>query len=118
VNHEAAAMGRFLRVSIFLDIAPTETLERPHVNPSAGKRVPSEAYTAVRRLPGIKAFARLMPKGPKQWLRARFFSKKLNERPTFSPRVLARIEAELAPDAAALLSHCGKPADFWQFETV
>jgi hypothetical protein len=106
------------RLCAFLDIAPTEALERPHVNPSVGKRVPSELYTAVRRLPGVKNLARLMPKGPKQWLRTRFFSKKLDERPRFSPKVLARLEAELAPDAAALLAHCGKPADYWRFDTI
>ena len=106
------------RLCAFLDIAPTAALERQHMNPSAGKRVPSELYTAVRRLPGIKALARLAPKGPKQWLRSRFFSKKLDDRPTFLPTTLARIEAELAPDAAALLAHCGKSADFWRFETV
>jgi len=106
------------RLCAFLDITPTEALERPHVNPSAGKRVPSELYTTVRRLPGVKAFARLMPKGPKQWLRKQFFSTKLDERPAFSLTVLAKLEAELAPDTAALLAYCGKPADYWRFETI
>jgi hypothetical protein len=105
------------RLCGFLGIAPTEALERPHLNPSAGKRVPSELYTAVRRMPGVKALARLTPKGPKQWLKQRFFSTKLDTRPTFSAPVLAKLEAQLAPDAAAFLAHCGKPADFWRFET-
>jgi hypothetical protein len=105
------------RLCGFLNIPPTEALERPHLNPSAGKRVPSELYTAVRRMPGVKALARLTPKGPKQWLKQRFFSTKLDTRPTFSAPVLAELEATLAPDAAAFLAHCGKPADFWRFET-
>jgi hypothetical protein len=114
---KADAPAFMARLCTFLDIAPTEVLERPHMNPSAGKRVPSELYTAVRRIPGVKALARLAPKGPKQWLRSRFFSKKLDARPAFSPQVLAWIEAELAPDAATFLAHCGKPADHWRFET-
>jgi hypothetical protein len=105
------------RLCGFLNIPPTEALERPHLNPSADKRVPSELYTAVRRMPGVKALARLTPKGPKQWLKQRFFSTKLDTRPTFSAPVLAELEAQLAPDAAAFLAHCGKPADFWRFET-
>jgi hypothetical protein len=106
------------RLCAFLEIAPTEALERPHMNPSAGKRVPSELYTAIRRLPGVKALVQLMPKGLRQWLKRQVFSKKLDDRPTFSPEVLARLEAELAPDAAVFLAHCGKPANFWRFETL
>jgi hypothetical protein len=72
----------------------------------------------VRRLPGVKALVRLVPTGPKTWLRQRFFSRKLDAPPAFSPQVLARLETELAPDAVALLTHCGKSTDFWRFETV
>jgi hypothetical protein len=114
---KADAPAFMARLCAFLDIAPTAALERPHMNPSAGKRVPSELYTAVRRLPGIKALARLAPKGPKQWLKRRVFSTRLDARPAFSPQVLARLEAQIAPDAAAFLAHCGKPADHWRFET-
>jgi hypothetical protein len=105
------------RLCAFLNIPPTEALERPHMNPSQGKRVPSELYTAVRRLPGVKALARLTPKGLKGWLKQRFFSKKLDTRPTFEASVLAELEATLAPDTVAFLAHCGKPVDFWRFET-
>lgn len=105
------------RLCAFLDIAPTAALARPHLNPSAGKRVPSALYTAVRRLPGVKALARVAPKGPKQWLKRRVFSKTMDTRPRFSPAALAALEARLAPDTAAFLAHCGKPADFWRFES-
>jgi hypothetical protein len=106
------------RLCAFLEIAPTEALKRPHMNPSTGKRAPSELYSAVRRLPGVKALVGLVPTGPKTWLRETFFSKKLDDLPSFSPTTLARLEAQLAPDTAALLVHCNKPAEHWRFETI
>jgi hypothetical protein len=115
---KADAPAFMARLCAFLNIAPTAALARPHVNPSVGKRVPSELYTAVRRLPGVKAFAGLMPKRAKLWLKRQIFSTKLDQRPAFSPTVLAKLEAQLAPDSAALLAHCGKPADYWRFDTL
>jgi hypothetical protein len=100
------------RIGTFLGIAP-EAGEIRHANPSSAKRVPSPLYSAVRRMPGVKSAVRLFPNKPKVWLRRTLFSTPASNRPQFSPDTLARLEAMLAEDSAALLRHCGKPADFW-----
>ena len=103
----------FAALTGFLGIEPFEPL-RPHANPSAGKRVPSRAYSAVRGLPLFRQLRRAVPRGLQRAVKDRFLSDAA-DRTDFSPAARARLSDLLQPDAQALLRHCGKPADFWTF---
>lgn len=104
----------FTTLCQFLDIAPWTQVKRAHQNKSTGKRLPTESYTNVRKIPGVKDASRLMPRGLKNMIRRNFFSQKVTERPAFSPEMLIRLKSELAEDTAAFLAHAGRPADFWE----
>ena len=100
----------------FLQIAPPAPLQvggAAHLNKSVGKRVPSQAYSALKRLPLAGLFKALLPTSFKALLRTRILTRKVIDRPVFSPDVRADLVKILGPDAAALLAHCRKPADFW-----
>ena len=109
---EADRAAFFARLCGFLGIPPAP-VARPRVNVSQGKRVPGRAYSTIRAVPGLGALARLIPRGARHWVKDRLLSRPVTTRPEFSPQVRADLLAKLAPDAAALLAHCAKPADFW-----
>lgn len=101
------------RLCDFLGVPPAPEIKRGHVNPSQGKRLPGKGYSTLRRVPGAKALARLLPRDIKRRIKDRLLSRKLDDKPRMSPQVRADLEALLREDSAALLRHCGKPADFW-----
>ena len=106
--------GFFNSLAGFLGIAPHRIRKHDaHRNPSAGKRLPGQAYSRLRALPGLRRTARVMPEGVRKVLKDRLLSRPISGRPGFSAPVLAELRATLAEDATAFLTHCGKPADFW-----
>jgi len=100
----------------FLGVARFARDEGNHQNRSIGKRMPSRAYTAVNRIPGIGLAKRLVPGGLKQLVRTRLLSRKVTEKPRLSADLRAELAAHLRPEAEALLDHCGKPRDFWRLD--
>ncbi|MEM1159488.1 MAG: sulfotransferase domain-containing protein [Pseudomonadota bacterium] len=111
---QAAPEVFFDGLADFLGIAPHRVQDRDaHRNPSAGKRLPGQAYTRLRALPGLRQTARVIPESVRRILKDRLLSRPVSDRPRFSEPVLATLRATLAEDTAALLAHCGKPADFW-----
>lgn len=99
----------------FLQIAPVvEDSGAGHLNKSAGKRVPSPAYTTLNKMPMVGLAKALLPTALKRTVRERFLSRRIDEKPDFSPQVRAEVASILVPDAAAFLDHYGKPADFWK----
>lgn len=113
---EADRRAFFARLTDFLGVPPHEAVKRGHVNPSQGKRIPSPAYTAVNRL-GLGALAKkILPETLRKGVKARFLTTEVADVPGFSPATRAALLAQIAPDAAALLAHAGKPADFWDLE--
>lgn len=105
--------GFFAELSDFLGIGYTYEPARGHLNKSAGKRVPTQAYTALNRVPLIEVVKRVLPNGLKTLVKTRLLSRSVSEKPQFSPEVRAKLVATLAPDAEAFLQHYGKPRDFW-----
>lgn len=99
----------------FLGVTPTPTVRRIHQNESAGKRVPTQAYTLLNRPPLRKVVQASMPQGVRRMIKQRVLTRRVETRPDFSPAVRADLVATLRPDAAAFLRHCNKPADFWTF---
>jgi hypothetical protein len=105
----------FARLCAFLGLEPAPTIKRQHANVSAGKPLPSPLYDRLRGLPGLtRAANALIPAQAKEWVVQRVLSRPLEAKPAFSPAVRARLLEVIRPDAAALLAHCGKPADHWK----
>lgn len=108
--------GFFTQLCAFLDIPVQEKIERGHVNKSAGKRMPNQAYTVMKGLPFIETIKSLFPQSMIQGVKDAVLTNKVEAPPTFSPAVKAELLAVLRPDARALLAHCGKPLDFWDLD--
>lgn len=106
--------GFFAALTGFLGIVPHD-VERPHLNKSAGKRVPNRAYSALNQFPGTRFLKRLLPQTLRRQVKTRLLSSSVTDKPDFSPAVRADLIKTLEPDAQAILTHCGKPGDFWRF---
>lgn len=107
--------GFFAGLTDFLGIASHE-VQRGHLNKSAGKRVPTRAYSAINQSPIVRSLKGFFPKGIRQQVKTRLLSKPVDRKPEFSPAVRADLVAILKPDAQAMLAHCGKADDFWRFD--
>ncbi|MBW4710779.1 sulfotransferase domain-containing protein [Roseobacter sp. YSTF-M11] len=105
----------FERLCEFLEIPPSAEVRRAHMNPSSGKVIPSQRFSAVNRLPFIKTAKKILPKALKTTVKRELLSQKITERPDFSDAIKADILKTVRPDAERFLAHCGKPADFWTF---
>ena len=99
----------------FLGVAQAPR-RRTHVNPSAGKAVPTTAYSVINGLPLMGTVKRLLPPGLRHGFRDRFLTRRVSgdKKPDFSPATRDWLRAELAADSAAFLDHCGKPRDHWR----
>ena len=106
----------FAGLCAFLGVEPAPRIKRDHVNPSAGKTMPSAAYSAVNGLPLMGVLKSLLPRKLRHGFRDCFLTQKIegDSRPDFSPAVRDWLRAELASDSAAFLAHCGKPGDYWR----
>ena len=102
-------MCGFLGLEPKLDAA----VARKEMNPSRGKSVPNERYSAVRRLPGFALMKALVPSGLRRAAKTRYFSDQVQGLPDFSDGTRAELLKVVRPDAEALLAACGKPRDFW-----
>lgn len=101
----------FRQLTAFLGVAPAPA-PRGHVNPSAEKRVPSGAYSALNALPAVGLAKRLVPKSLKTAVKSGLLSRPSAE-VQLSPGTLEHVRDAVRDDAARLLAFCGKPADFW-----
>ena len=106
----------FAALCRFLDLEPAPRIRRGHVNPTAGKTILSAGYSTLNGLPLMKALKARLPPGLRHGFRDRFLTRRIadDSRPEFRPQTLAWLRAELAPDSAAFLAHCGKPEDYWR----
>lgn len=104
----------------FLGLAPAPQADLIHANPAQKKRLPSRTYSALNRNMAVRAGKTLLPTGVKRYMRKRLFTRSVEEALSdarFSSKVQTQLEAQLRPDALALLAHCNKPVDFWTFPT-
>ena len=106
----------FFRLSKFLGTEAAPMAKRKHVNPSAGKVVLSPLYTAVKKLPLTKIAKGIMPESFTDTLKHRFFARRIEDRPQFSPKVQRYVIDAVRDDAEKLLEYCGKPRGFWSFD--
>lgn len=106
----------FASLCAFLGIPALPTVQRGHQNPSRGKRIPSQRFSRLNRLPLMGAAKRLLPQALKTTVRERWLSETVTAAPTLGPEAHRAVLAQIRPDAAALLAHCGKPADFWALD--
>ncbi|WP_306751780.1 hypothetical protein [Paracoccus actinidiae] len=104
----------FAGICGFLGVEPALRIKRDHVNPSAGKTMPSAAYSAVNGLPLMGVLKSLLPRKLRHGVRDRFLTQKIEgeSRADFSPAVRDWLRAGLASDSAAFLAHCDKPGDY------
>lgn len=114
LNRDPSAF--FAQLCAFLSIPATEKVERGHLNKSAGKRMPNQTYTALRRLPFMATMKAMFPKTIVQAVKSGFLTRTVEKPPQFSDKVKADLIRQLQPDAQALLAHCGKAPDFWRFD--
>jgi hypothetical protein len=106
----------FLALTKFLGTEPAPMVKRKHLNPSAGKVVPSLLYSAVKRLPLTNVVKEMMPPTLRDTLKRRLFDRRIDDRPQFSPRMRRYVIDAVREDAEKLLEHCGKPHGFWSFD--
>lgn len=93
------------------------SIQRGHQNKSSGKRVPTQAYTTINRIPLVGVLKKVLPAGLKDTVKSRILSRQIDAPPAFSPAVRSDLVAEIRPDAKAFLEHCGKSADYWSFDS-
>jgi hypothetical protein len=106
----------FNRLTTFLGVASKPHVDRGHLNPSAGKKVPLPLYTTINRIPSIGALKQLAPPGLKNFVKQKFLSRTILDRPELSPKLHARVVDAIRADSQAFLAHYGKPRDYWGFE--
>jgi hypothetical protein len=89
--------------------------QRPHLNKTAGKVVPTSAYTRVNRLPSTRIAKAVLPQVLKSAVKDKVLSRSVDAPPQFSEETRAELVRILEPEGRRLLSHCGRPKDFWKF---
>ncbi|MCE8455038.1 sulfotransferase domain-containing protein [Rhodovulum sulfidophilum] len=103
----------FARLCGFLGIEPMNEIPRGHINPSRGKAVPGQLYSALNALPGIGRLKALAPKGLRSTVKTRLLSRRIGETPEIPAALRRELTERLGPDTRAFLAHCGRPTDFW-----
>lgn len=103
----------FAKLTDFLGVQKVAQVRRGHQNPTVGKVVPSTLYTRINRLPAMAALKRTLPATLRKAVKDRLLSKPAEAAAAPSPATLAALRDAVREDAALLLAHCGKPADFW-----
>lgn len=115
-NMKADPNAFFAKICSFLGMEPMQNIQREHLNPSTGKKMPSKAYSAINKLPLMGRLKPLLPRRLRHGIRDRFLSQKIvgDSRPQFSPATHDWLRQELAADSAAFLAHCGRPETYWR----
>lgn len=108
----------FARLTSFLGVSASQTIQRSHMNASQGKRIPSPAYTFVNRLPFVATLKRAVPKSLRRAVKERMLSRSVDGKPAFSSSVLAHIMPVVQQDAAAFLGHCGRDPRLWNLDAA
>lgn len=83
-----------------------------HKNASAGKAVPTQAYSTLKNLPFARRAKAFIPKGVQRSVR-NLLSKRIVDRPRFSPQAFEQLVEQVRPDAEAFLKYTGRPLNTW-----
>jgi hypothetical protein len=97
----------------FLEISYSP-IQREHVNPSAGKKVPNQLYTRLNGFSIVRSAKLLAPKGLKSAVRRMLVKEASPSAISMSPAVLRDVIETLENDSQEFLKLAGKPQDFWR----
>ena len=98
----------------FVGVDPTAPIEEPHhvANESAGQRMDTDFVSRLRTVGPLEALRQRSPAVVRR-AAASILKRKITGRPSWDPRTLGWVQDQLRDDAADLLRHAGKAADFW-----
>lgn len=105
----------WLQLCQFLDIQESP-VQRAHVNPSLGKKVPSRLYTTLNKFPLVKYAKIVTPNSLKSHMKALMMTEAASPDVAISPAVFSEIREILEDDARKLLDYAGRPYSFWDLE--
>lgn len=100
----------------FLGVPVLPQVVEDRVNPTSGKRVPSDAYFRLRSFPPLKMLSRLLSRDARRRLREKLLFSRVDSHPTLPPDLRHELLSEVGPDARRFLDLAGKPADFWRLD--
>lgn len=86
-------------------------------NAAADRRTLNRVGAAVRRIPGFRVARRLAPR-PVARAGRLLLTRGYNVDLAWDPSVMHAVSELYRDDAAHLLMHCGKPADYWKWNPV
>lgn len=80
---------------------------------TSGRLVPTNTLSRLRSFSSFRAVVKLIPEYIRKPLKKRLFSKKIQERPQWTPENRAWVADILEDDIHEFLKYAGKPVDFW-----
>ena len=100
----------------FLDVDPDISTKESnlHLNPSSGKKIPTNFLSCLRSYPLFRTGVKLIPKSLREPIKRQAFFKKIQEKPQWSPETRDWVVDMLEADTYRLLEYCGKPKEFWR----
>ena len=84
-----------------------------HLNPSRGKKVPSQFLSALRSQSWFRAAAQLIPENLRNPIKQQFFYRHMSHRPTWTFNELQWVCDCLQADTERFLDYYSKPKDYW-----
>jgi hypothetical protein len=89
------------------------SIQRGHVNPSSGKKIPNQLYTKFNKSQIFRSAKTLAPKGLKKAVKRTMMKDASSRDISLSPAVLSDVLTVLESDSRAILNYAGKPQEFW-----
>ncbi|WP_346293308.1 sulfotransferase [Sphaerothrix gracilis] len=104
----------------FLEVDPhfSFSQEQIHLNPSAGKKIPSSALSKLRQYPLLRTGAKIIPPSIRKPLKQKLFFKSSTGKPTWKPETLEWALKEISEDTNKFLEFYGKSDRFWDLKAV
>ena len=100
----------------FLGVPVLPHVVEDRVNPTSGKRVPSDAYFRLRSFPPLKLLSRLLSRDARRRVREKLLFSRVEAHPALPPDLRQELLSEVGPDARRFLDLAGKPEDFWRLD--
>jgi hypothetical protein len=104
----------------FLGVDPDINVEASThwLNESEGKALASPILSHLRSIPIYRRAVDRLPFTPRDAIARKLFYRKVRNRPVWNPDSRARVAEMLRDDLQKFLVQHGKPADFWNLDTV
>ncbi|MGB2923996.1 MAG: sulfotransferase [Limnothrix sp.] len=85
-------------------------------NSSESKRITRDVLSIARKVQWLRKSAQIIPFGLKAKITKQFLLKPVKKRPKWNETTRKWVEAEIREDCNKLLSYCGKPNSYWNWE--